>query len=200
MRKSLIILGIAMLTITAFAQPQNRSYAIATRNSNVYSSVSSNYGTKKLCKLVKGDTVLVHLDVMAEPFYKITYNDIIGFVYASDIKFISSANISKEEEDVVLSELNTELQLAYKQTRAGLSMYVIGIAASTVGVLLISSSAENSEDISAGSIIAIAGSVATIISIPVMVTGNKKTTEVLFNMMNVNNSTLTPTIGLKMTF
>ena len=55
-----------------------------------------------------------------------------------------------------------------------------------------------------GTVLAIAGGVATIVSIPIMVVGNKKSTQILFEMISIDNkytsNTFSPSIGIKRNF
>lgn len=103
--------------------------------------------------------------------------------------------------------LNLSLDKAHKTTGIGVSMFIGGLTTATMGVIFINAS-ETGDDMvwKIGNGLVIGGGIVTLTSIPIMVIGNKKATEVLFQMIKYdkqyqfNTSNLSLGIGVRKRF
>lgn len=221
MKKVLVVLSILMLSLSMFGQikevksneTSNIVKGIVKGNGNFYLKIDGKF--KKTQKMNKGDTISVDLSVRYEDvwdyYYLVTYKDMIG--YSNSFKLINKQKsneitfLSNIPDDLVnqnnnLKYLNDRLYEAHKTTGIGVSMFIGGVTTSIVGVLVMNSSKTGDDAVmNAGLAFVIIGGLSATVSIPVMVIGNKRATEVLFQMMQHDQQNITSMgIGVRKTF
>ena len=221
MKKVLVILSVLMLSISVFSQTSNTVKAIVKHNKKFYEQDPSKYfffyRVENYVKMIGGDTIIVFLDEQHVPYYKIIYKEKIGYVLSNSFRIIeeksseimllpsTTDNFSQYENIKQLSQfksLTLSLNEAHKTTKIGLGMFVGGAITSIAGYIIMANS-ETGEDAAmyAGIALVIVGGLSTIVSIPVMVIGNKRATEVLFQMIQHDQQNITSMgIGMRKTF